>query len=116
MIEKLRKNVEKTICYFRSKTRKVYFGLLSILSISIGSVIPSFAGSPDPTTTLTNVKNLFMGVLAIVGVIVVGKNVFDFASAMQERDSQGMKQAGLGIGGGVLMAGIGAVMTFIGLS
>ncbi|MBE5898256.1 MAG: hypothetical protein E7279_01485 [Lachnospiraceae bacterium] len=66
-------------------------------------------------TGLNNLKTLFMGAISIIGIIVLAKNIFDFASALQERDSQGMKTAGLGMAGGAIMAAIGAVLAFLGL-
>lgn len=81
--------------------------------ISFGTVC--MAGDIGQVTNgLNNLKLLFLGVVAIIGVIVLVKGVVDFSSALSDRDSSGMKQAGLVIGGGAVMAAISTVIGFLG--
>ena len=61
--------------------------------------------------------NTVLWVLAIigaVGVIILAKNVMEFAQAYQQQDSSSMNSALKGIVAGLIMAGISAVMTFLG--
>ena len=49
-----------------------------------------------------------------VGIIILAKNVMEFAQAYQQQDSSTMNSALKGIVAGVMMAGISTVMTFLG--
>ena len=70
------------------------------------------------TTTITqpldNLKTLVIAVIGAVGVIILAKNVMEFAQAYQQQDSSTMNSALKGIVAGVMMAGISTVLTFLG--
>lgn len=75
-------------------------------------------GTAGGTTTVTqpleNLKTLLIAVIGAVGVIILAKNVMEFAQAYQQQDSSTMNSALKGIVAGVMMAGISAVLTFLG--
>ena len=55
-----------------------------------------------------------IAVIGAVGVIILAKNVMEFAQAYQQQDSSTMNSALKGIVAGVMMAGISTVLTFLG--
>ena len=69
------------------------------------------AGTEAVTKPLENLKTL---VIAAVGVIILAKNVMEFAQAYQQQDSSTMNSALKGIVAGIMMAGISTVLTFLG--
>ena len=66
------------------------------------------------TQPLENLKTLVLAVIAAVGVIILAKNVMEFAQAYQQQDSATMNAALKGIVAGIMMAGISAVLAFLG--
>lgn len=70
--------------------------------------------SPAVTQPLENLKTLIIAVIGAVGVIILAKNVMEFAQAYQQQDSSTMNSALKGIVAGVMMAGISTVLTFLG--
>ena len=61
------------------------------------------------TQPLENLKTLIIAVIGAVGVIILAKNVMEFAQAYQQQDSSTMNSALKGI-----VAGISTVLTFLG--
>lgn len=72
------------------------------------------AGTEAVTKPLDNLKTLVIAVIGAVGVIILAKNVMEFAQAYQQQDSSTMNSALKGIVAGVMMAGISTVLTFLG--
>lgn len=72
------------------------------------------AGTTAITQPLENLKTLVISVIGAVGVIILAKNVMEFAQAYQQQDSSTMNSALKGIVAGVMMAGISSVLTFLG--
>ena len=72
------------------------------------------AGTAAITQPLENLKTLVIAVICAVGVIILAKNVMEFAQAYQQQDSATMNSALKGIVAGVMMAGISAVLAFLG--
>ncbi len=66
------------------------------------------------TKPLDNLKTLIIAVIGAVGVIILAKNVMEFAQAYQQQDSATMNSALKGIVAGVMMAGISSVLAFLG--
>lgn len=66
------------------------------------------------TQPLDSLKTLVIAVIGAVGVIILAKNVMEFAQAYQQQDSSTMNSALKGIVAGVIMAGISTVLTFLG--
>lgn len=71
-------------------------------------------GTTAITQPLDNLKTLVIAVIGAVGVIILAKNVMEFAQAYQQQDSSTMNSALKGIVAGVMMAGISTVLTFLG--
>lgn len=67
-------------------------------------------------TPMNNLKTLVTAAVGVIGVIVVLKNVMELSSAIQNQESAGIMSALKGLFGGVLMAGVGTVLTFLGIS
>ena len=112
---------------FLNNTKKKVMGVVSgsIMAINIMSMQclaaqPTGAptGTPTGTTAITqpleNLKTLVIAVIGAVGIIILAKNVMEFAQAYQQQDSSTMNSALKGIVAGVMMAGISAVLTFLG--
>ena len=53
-------------------------------------------------------------VIAGVGVIILGKNIMEAATAFQQQDSAGLNNAIKGIIAGGLMAAVGSIVTAMG--
>ncbi len=77
-------------------------------------VIMATANIDSVLQPLQNLKILVIAVIGAIGLIVIAKNVMEFASAFQMNDSPTMNTAVKGIVAGVLMAGISTVLAFLG--
>lgn len=77
-------------------------------------VLASGGGTGAITKPLDNLKTLVIAVIGAVGVIILAKNVMEFAQAYQQQDSSTMNSALKGIVAGVMMAGISTVLSFLG--
>lgn len=78
------------------------------------TVLAAGGGTSAITQPLDNLKSLVIAVIGAVGVIILAKNVMEFAQAYQQQDSSTMNSALKGIVAGVMMAGISTVLTFLG--
>ncbi len=77
--------------------------------------LPVYAsGVSEVLNPINNLKTLVLAIIGAVGVIILAKNVMEFAQAYQQQDSSSMNSALKGIVAGLIMAGISAVMTFLG--
>ena len=74
------------------------------------------SGVSDVTQPLMNLKTLVISIIGAVGVIILAKNVMEFAQAYQQQDSSSMNSAIKGIVAGLIMAAISSVLTFLGIS
>lgn len=87
-------------------------------AVAMTSLMTTQAMAAGSTSTVTqpleNLKTLVIAVIGAVGVIILAKNVMEFAQAYQQQDSSTMNSALKGIVAGVMMAGISAVLTFLG--
>lgn len=66
------------------------------------------------TKPLDNLKTLVIAIIGAIGVIILAKNVMEFAQAYQQQDSSTMNSALKGIVAGIMMAGISSVLTILG--
>ena len=101
---------------FKNVKRKVVTAMSgAIMAVSLMST-QCFAASGTSAVTqpLDNLKTLVIAVIGAVGVIILAKNVMEFAQAYQQQDSSTMNSALKGIVAGVMMAGISTVLTFLG--
>ena len=78
------------------------------------TVFAEEADTSAVTKPLDNLKTLVIAVIGAVGVIILAKNVMEFAQAYQQQDSSTMNSALKGIVAGVMMAGISSVLAFLG--
>ena len=83
-----------------------------VVQASAGAV----AASLFFTQPLANLKTLVISIIGAVGVIILAKNVMEFAQAYQQQDSSSMNSAIKGIVAGLIMAGISSVLAFLGIS
>lgn len=74
------------------------------------------AGVDSVTQPLVNLKTLVIAIIGAVGVIILAKNVMEFAQAYQQQDSSSMNSAIKGIVSGLIMAAISSVLAFLGIS
>ena len=78
------------------------------------TVFADGGGTEAVTAPLDSLKTLIIAVIGAIGVIILAKNVMEFAQAYQQQDSSSMNSALKGIVAGVMMAGISSVLTFLG--
>lgn len=57
---------------------------------------------------------MVIAIIGAIGVIILAKNVMEFAQAYQQQDSSTMNSALKGIVAGVMMAGISSVLGILG--
>ncbi len=105
--------------------KKVNFGKVkmklagaSTMACYISTMLPATVLAAGDTSSitqpLTNLKTLVVAIIGAVGVIILAKNVMEFAQAYQQQDSSTMNSAIKGIVAGIIMAGISTVLSFLG--
>ena len=101
---------------FKNMKKKVIPALSgSLMAVSLMSTQCFAAASTSAVTQpLENLKTLVIAVIGAVGVIILAKNVMEFAQAYQPQDCSRMISALKGTVAGVMMAGISTVLTFLG--
>ncbi len=101
-----------------SRVRKTIAAFGSAIHFAVNSasvaVFAAGGGTTAITKPLDNLKTLVIAVIGAVGVIILAKNVMEFAQAYQQQDSSTMNSALKGIVAGVMMAGISTVLSFLG--
>ena len=107
------KGMKKRLLHFKKKFVPALSG--AVMGVMLMSTTCFAAGDtsavPQP---LENLKTLVIAVIGAVGVIILTKNVMEFAQAYQQQDSSTMNSALKGVVAGVIMAGISTVLTFLG--
>lgn len=98
----------------KGKIVPALFGAAFLMSQTTTTVMAAAAGTNAVTQPLNNLKTLVISVIGAVGIIILAKNVMEFAQAYQQQDSSSMNSALKGIVAGVMMAGISSVLTFLG--
>lgn len=96
------------------KQKAVAVGAGAAMFLYTKPLIALASGTAEITKPLDNLKTLVIAIIGAVGVIILAKNVMEFAQAYQQQDSSTMNSALKGIVAGVLMAGISTVLTFLG--
>lgn len=84
------------------------------LMLSAGVTSYAAGDTSAVTKPLENLKILVLAVIGAIGIIILAKNVMEFAQAYQAQDSATMNSALKGIVAGIIMAGIATVLTFLG--
>lgn len=85
-----------------------------ITAASMYSLPVHATGVSEVLNPINNLKTLVLAIIGAVGVIILAKNVMEFAQAYQQQDSSTMNSALKGIVAGVMMAGISTVLSFLG--
>ena len=97
-IENEKKN-QKRIRRF-SKIKRTVSGFYGMAYLTVSAMpVTAFAASGTSAVTqpLDNLKTLVIAVIGAVGVIILAKNVMEFAQAYQQQDSSTMNSALKGI-------------------
>ena len=109
--------MERNRKYEKEKKRKTKgsyaYGIVACNAMTI-PVHAAGTGATAITQPLDSLKTLMLSVIGAVGVIILAKNVMEFAQAYQQQDSSTMNAALKGIVAGIMMAGISTVLTFLG--
>lgn len=98
----------------RGKSKLVSSLLGGITGSLLMSATAYATGTNAITQPLENLKTLLIAIIGAVGVIILAKNIMEFAQAYQQQDSSTMNSALKGIVAGIMMAGISTVLTFLG--
>lgn len=105
---------EKAGRMFRMKQKIVSGALGAVMACNMATLTTFAASTSAITAPLDSLKTLVIAVIGAVGVIILAKNVMEFAQAYQQQDSSTMNSALKGIVAGVMMAGISTVLSFLG--
>lgn len=101
---------------FINRVRKniipVAAGVITMVAIECTNVLA--ADTSSVTKPLDNLKTLVIAIIGAIGVIILAKNVMEFAQAYQQQDSSTMNSALKGIVARVMMAGISSVLGILG--
>lgn len=110
------KNMKKNTVSFRKNIIPAVCGCLMmvLLMSTVCYAAPGAAGTSAVTQPLDNLKTLIIAIIGAVGVIILAKNVMEFAQAYQQQDSSTMNSALKGIVAGIMMAGISTVLSVLG--
>lgn len=108
----MRKIIEK-INIKRKNIMAVISGATLMTVVDVNNVLAASDAS-SVTKPLDNLKTLVLAIIGAIGVIILAKNVMEFAQAYQAQDSSTMNSALKGIVAGVMMAGISSVLGILG--
>lgn len=112
---KIRKN--KVVTKLKDMNKKILIpALAGTVAALNGMPITAFAAADTSAVTkpLESLKTLVIAIIGAIGVIILAKNVMEFAQAYQQQDSSTMNSALKGIVAGVMMAGISSVLSLLG--
>ena len=110
----MRRKMKETMKKGWLKVESVVAAIAMAVVLAPATCFAAGTGTAGITQPLENLKTLIIAVIAAVGVIILAKNVMEFAQAYQQQDSATMNSALKGIVAGVMMAGISAVLAFLG--
>ena len=111
-MKKENKNGNKEISSRKNAVLKAC--LAGYVTVMMPATAFAAGGASAVTQPLENLKTLVIAVIGAVGVIILAKNVMEFAQAYQQQDSSTMNSALKGIVAGIMMAGISTVLSFLG--
>ena len=103
---------KKKRSYMRQVMIPAFCGAVTAMNLMTTTAFA--AGTEAVTKPLDSLKTLIIAVIGAIGVIILAKNVMEFAQAYQQQDSSTMNSALKGIVAGVMMAGISSVLSFLG--
>lgn len=108
---------------FMRRSRKLLVKTKDTLKVVIAAVLiatqtlplPVYAAETSYLAPLTNLKTIFVAVVAAAGVIVLGYGGLKFAVSFQKMDQNGEHQAIYTVIAGAIMIGISAILTALGV-
>ena len=107
------KHMNQRTISFKKRIISALFGTL--MAVMLMTTTCFAAGDTSAVTQpLDNLKTLIIAVIGAVGVIILAKNVMEFAQAYQQQDSSTMNSALKGVVAGVIMEGSSGVLAFLG--
>lgn len=107
------RKIIKKIKMKKENVMAVLSGAVFMTVVDVNSVLAAGDAS-SVTKPLDNLKTLVLAIIGAIGVIILAKNVMEFAQAYQAADSSTMNSALKGIVAGVMMAGISSVLGILG--
>lgn len=111
----VKKKKSKGLCRVKKVvTAACSAGYMAMNTMNLTVFAAQAGGAQAITQPLDNLKTLVISIIGAVGVIILAKNVMEFAQAYQQQDSSTMNSALKGIVAGIMMAGISTVLTFLG--
>ncbi len=118
VIKSINNNVSKVVSSARFKNIKQKVASATIGTMAMVGMYTNLVFADGDTSAitkpLTSLKTLVVAIIGAVGVIILAKNVMEFAQAYQQQDSSTMNSALKGIVAGIMMAGISTVLSFLG--
>lgn len=114
---KVKNTMKKVTAKLKDMNKKILVPALAGTMVAInGLPITAFAAGDTSAVTkpLESLKTLVIAIIGAIGVIILAKNVMEFAQAYQQQDSSTMNSALKGIVAGVMMAGISSVLSLLG--
>lgn len=107
------RKIIKKIKMKKENIMAVLSGVAFMTVVDVNNVLAAGDAS-SVTKPLDNLKTLVLAIIGAIGVIILAKNVMEFAQAYQAADSSTMNSALKGIVAGVMMAGISSVLGILG--
>lgn len=107
------RKIIKKIKMKKENVMAVLSGAVFMIVVDVNNVLAAGDAS-SVTKPLDNLKTLVLAIIGAIGVIILAKNVMEFAQAYQAADSSTMNSALKGIVAGVMMAGISSVLGILG--
>ena len=97
------KGMKSRFIHFKKRFVPALSGALMGVMLMSTTCFAAGTGTSAVTQPLENLKTLIIAVIGAVGVIILAKNVMEFAQAYQQQDSSTMNSALKGIVAGVMM-------------
>lgn len=103
-----------------SKKQRVRKGFAVMPALLLTAAFPQSvmasagAGFSGATNALDTLKTGLFAIIAGVGVILIGKNIMEISTAFQQQDSASLNNGIKGLIAGILMAGVGGIVTALG--
>lgn len=107
------RKIIKKIRVKKENVMAVLSGAVFMTVVDVNNVLATGDAS-SVTKPLDSLKTLVLAIIGAIGVIILAKNVMEFAQAYQAADSSTMNSALKGIVAGVMMAGISSVLGILG--
>lgn len=79
-----------------------------------GAGLQTTTGIPELDQAFSTIKAIFIGFIALIGVIILAKGISDAAVAYQDKDSHGMFDGAKEIAAGAVMAFISVILAVLG--